>query len=261
MIYDWQIQDFVDCDGAFLLRPGGYFETFKIESGHLKNKTAHMDRMARSIYQQSGLLIDFNETLAAFEAHVLSQPEVCAYDVVKCVYFPGEGTLYFQFRHSLTKPSYYQKGVELLVSDQVRTEVEKYHHKTTDRQPMIEMRQKAMEDGYFEVLFQTADGYLCEGTVSNIFFVTEAGTLVTPPLSQGILPGTVRQKICDVFLTDCQERAIQFSEMTRFPGCFITNALIGVMPVSAIVHNGVRVSFSPEHVQRITSILTKVGLE
>ncbi|MCA9514503.1 MAG: aminotransferase class IV, partial [Myxococcales bacterium] len=42
-----------------------------------------------------------------------------------------------------------------------------------------------------EGFFKDEDGSLLEGTASNLFIV-EGGALVTPPLSQGILPGTSR---------------------------------------------------------------------
>jgi para-aminobenzoate synthetase / 4-amino-4-deoxychorismate lyase len=52
------------------------------------------------------------------------------------------------------------------------------------------------EGGAWEVLFTDADGYLTEGSFTSLF-VERGGTLVTPPLSRGLLPGVLRAELID----------------------------------------------------------------
>ena len=64
--------------------------------------------------------------------------------------------------------------------------------------------------------------------MTNLFFVRE-GHLITPPLSCGLLPGTVRDYLISRY--DVEERVILPEEARDFDEAFVTNALMGMMPV------------------------------
>lgn len=64
-------------------------------------------------------------------------------------------------------------------------------HKTTDRSFYVEARMAA---GSFEVALVDAEGFITEGSFTNIF-VRGPGALLTPPLSRGLLPGVLRAEL------------------------------------------------------------------
>jgi para-aminobenzoate synthetase/4-amino-4-deoxychorismate lyase len=66
-------------------------------------------------------------------------------------------------------------------------------HKTSDRAFYDEARREA---GAFEVVFSDADGFLTEGSFTNLF-VERGGRLLTPPLSRGLLPGLLRARLIE----------------------------------------------------------------
>jgi len=66
-------------------------------------------------------------------------------------------------------------------------------HKTSDRAFYAAARARA---GAFEVIFERADGLLTEGSFTTLF-VPRDGTLVTPPLSLGLLPGIQRAMLLE----------------------------------------------------------------
>ena len=66
-------------------------------------------------------------------------------------------------------------------------------HKTSDRRFYDEAREAA---DAFEVVFEGADGFLTEGSFTSLF-VERDGTLVTPPLERGLLPGILRERLID----------------------------------------------------------------
>jgi para-aminobenzoate synthetase/4-amino-4-deoxychorismate lyase len=72
-------------------------------------------------------------------------------------------------------------------------------HKTTDRSFYDDARRKA---GCFETIFTDSAGFLTEGSFTSIF-VERDGTLLTPPLSRGMLPGILRAELLE------QGRAIE----------------------------------------------------
>jgi len=95
-------------------------------------------------------------------------------------------------------------------------------HKTTDRAFYDEARLSA---GRFEVAFIDPEGFLTEGSFTNIF-VEQGSRLLTPPLSRGLLPGVLRAELID------SGRAVE-ADLTAEDlagGFFIGNALRGLMP-------------------------------
>jgi para-aminobenzoate synthetase/4-amino-4-deoxychorismate lyase len=66
-------------------------------------------------------------------------------------------------------------------------------HKTSDRAFYDAARAAA---DVFEVLFTDPDGFLTEGSFTTLF-VERDGTLVTPPLGRGLLPGVLRARLLD----------------------------------------------------------------
>ncbi|TMJ13839.1 MAG: aminodeoxychorismate synthase component I [Alphaproteobacteria bacterium] len=66
-------------------------------------------------------------------------------------------------------------------------------HKTSNRRFYDDARRSAAA---FEVLFVDADGFLTEGSFTSLF-VEKGGILLTPPLSRGLLPGVLRERLIE----------------------------------------------------------------
>ncbi|MGQ9499967.1 MAG: aminodeoxychorismate synthase component I [Dissulfurimicrobium sp.] len=70
------------------------------------------------------------------------------------------------------------------------------YHKTTFR-PIYEMEhERASAKGLFDYIFINERGELTEGTITNIFLETDDG-LFTPPVSCGLLNGTLRMELVE----------------------------------------------------------------
>jgi len=68
-------------------------------------------------------------------------------------------------------------------------------HKTTNRTFLDEPRIRAHEaEGVDEVIFVNEHGELTEGSITSLFIARD-GMLLTPPLSAGLLPGTLRAEL------------------------------------------------------------------
>jgi para-aminobenzoate synthetase/4-amino-4-deoxychorismate lyase len=109
-------------------------------------------------------------------------------------------------------------------------------HKTSARGFYDQARKTA---GTFEVLFEDADGFLTEGSFSNLF-VRRATGLVTPPLRpsqfSGLLPGILRAELLE------SGRATE-APLTRsdlIDGFFIGNAVRGLIPAIVTVANSAK---------------------
>ncbi len=96
--------------------------------------------------------------------------------------------------------------------------------------------QSALRQDADEALLLDAQNRIAECSYSNIFFGAD-GALITPSLDGGALPGIVRQQVLDLagkMNLPVRERAIALADLSGMNEAFLTNSVIGVMPVASI---------------------------
>ena len=93
--------------------------------------------------------------------------------------------------------------------------------KTTDRAFYDEAREAA---GVDEVLFADPQGHLTEGSFTSLF-VERGGTLLTPPLSRGLLPGILRDKL----IAEGRAREADLTQADLAEGFLVGNMVRGLM--------------------------------
>ncbi len=108
--------------------------------------------------------------------------------------------------------------------------------KSLDCSSLFQAYAEAKSQGYDEALILNAKGCLAEASRSNIFFVVK-GELWTPALSCGGLKGITR----GVVIAVAKEMGIKvkmvqlrLSQIKRAQEAFLTNSLIGIMPLTSI---------------------------
>lgn len=231
MIYDWQKHTFLQSDGQFLLDAGGYFETIKIEKNRLVHEQLHIQRMTYAL-EMEGYSLPCFETILDDAKLLLKECDMKEFNVLKLVYFPVGNNVYFQFRTIEQSRVDYTQGVCIQVFSLPRKPMREHAYKITNRSHLNQIREQGKRQGYFEVVFQNENKMLLEGTVSNVFFM-KAGKIYTPT-RQGILEGIMRKRIIQRFHSIVEEKNIPTAEIGEYDSCFITNALIGIMPVCSI---------------------------
>ena len=90
-------------------------------------------------------------------------------------------------------------------------------------------REKALKEGFNEVIFFNEKGFLTEGSISNIFIIKDK-KIYTPHENSGLLNGTVRSFLVKNYKV--KEKNISLEDMINCDEIFITNSLMGVMKVS-----------------------------
>ncbi|PHR27447.1 MAG: amino acid aminotransferase [Desulfotalea sp.] len=127
--------------------------------------------------------------------------------------------------------SFYDKGVKLITSH-----VNRFlpGAKTINYIPAILCQKDAQNQGALESIYVDQDGYLLEGTTSNIFTVRD-GRLITPPCDR-VLPGITRQVVIELAQRTMEliERPIHKDEIRLFDEVFITSSVKEVVPVTTI---------------------------
>ncbi|MGZ8997842.1 MAG: aminotransferase class IV, partial [Allosphingosinicella sp.] len=94
-------------------------------------------------------------------------------------------------------------------------------HKTSDRAFYDSPRLAA---GTFEILFTDEEGFLTEGSFTSLF-VERSGTLLTPPLDRGLLPGILRARLIEEGLAE--EEVLRREDLES--GFLIGNAVRGLI--------------------------------
>jgi para-aminobenzoate synthetase/4-amino-4-deoxychorismate lyase len=94
-------------------------------------------------------------------------------------------------------------------------------HKTSDRGFYDAPREASSA---FEAVFVDAEGLVTEGSFTNVF-VERDGRLLTPPLTRGLLPGILRERL----LADGRALEAELREDDLRDGFLIGNSLRGLM--------------------------------
>jgi len=108
--------------------------------------------------------------------------------------------------------------------------------------PNILAKQAAREAGGFEAVMYDEDGFVTEGSSTNIWMVTADGTLVTRSTDDNILPGITRatlMKIATELQMNVETRAFTLEEAKSAAEMFLTSSTSCAMPI--VEFDGVKI--------------------
>jgi branched-subunit amino acid aminotransferase/4-amino-4-deoxychorismate lyase len=108
--------------------------------------------------------------------------------------------------------------------------------KASARLHFLLAEQEAKNKGMDEAILLNTKGDIAEGARSNIFLVKD-GALHTPDKESGSLLGITRNAVLDIakgLKIKTYERKIKPSELFSADEAFLTNSLIGIMPLPAV---------------------------
>lgn len=92
-------------------------------------------------------------------------------------------------------------------------------------------RLEAEERGADDAVLLNSDGRVAETTIANLFAVLADGTLATPPVAEGALPGVRRGEL--VATLGAVERPLAVQDLAGAREAFLTNAL-SIRPVASV---------------------------
>ena len=100
-------------------------------------------------------------------------------------------------------------------------------HKTFNYGDSILAKRQARAEGIDEPIFCNMQGQLTEGAVSNLFSSKTGGSIRRP--SKLIIARHHRSYLCQCY--DVIEKPLYPEDIRTFDECFLTNSLMGLMPV------------------------------
>jgi branched-chain amino acid aminotransferase len=210
------------------------YEVIKLLEGVPLFFEDHMDRLHRSIKLQ-GIKIDISHRRVRNEINCLTEKTGCYNVNVKLVWYPAvEKSMFLTYcvQQDIPAVEAYRQGVHTILFDGERKNPHVKSVKTSYRDRAATARKAA---GAYEALLVDDNGYISEGTRSNIFYLID-NHLCTPP-SGSVLLGVTRQHVMDLCRElgiSVRQRKLHRNDLERLEGVFITGTSIDVLPVGSI---------------------------
>ena len=228
----------------FLDEPGTYiFEVLRVISGVPLFLDEHLDRLRLSAektgYPQKADLIEVKKKVS-----MLIKENRVQEGNIKIVFRFYQNKIFFWFYfipfHYPSEEDY-KSGVSVGI---LRAERENPEAKTI--QAGMREKANAMIDGHYiyEVLLVDNQGFIREGSRSNVFFI-KGNNVITPP-SGKVLNGITRQKVIGILMPDCctfNEVPVALSDLEKFDCLFLTGTSPKVLPVCRVGN----LRFSPKN--------------
>jgi para-aminobenzoate synthetase/4-amino-4-deoxychorismate lyase len=119
---------------------------------------------------------------------------------------------------------------KVLLSEEKTDSTSPYlYHKTTHRQLYDRARERAVEQGFLDVLFCNEKGEVTEGAISNIF-IRKGNKIFTPPVECGLLPGVFRRWVIEAN-PEVREKVFFPQEIMDADAVYIGNSVRGLVEV------------------------------
>ncbi len=243
---------------AGLLHGAGLFETMRAKNGKIFRLRNHLQRLATSAHalnipfalSESQLaeittdLLDANGLVDARLRLTLTRGDL--HEATAESPTPPVTLLLTAAEFQPYPAALYEKGMTVIISRfKQNPESPLTGHKTTSYFDRLLALREAQELKAGEALWFTPHtNLLAEGSISNIFLVTNDGILATPPLTvpnqtnqRLCLPGITRQLTLELATAANllpHERPLAITDLLAAKEVFLTNAIMGLMPVTHI---------------------------
>ncbi|HEY4711327.1 MAG TPA: aminotransferase class IV [Dehalococcoidia bacterium] len=225
----------------------GLFETMRAYQGHIFRLDRHLARLRRSA-QTIGLAnklaasdleaacmktLEANKlkdarlrlTVSAGQGDMTPDPSICSSPTVLII---------VQNLIPLP-PGKYESGFTAALSSLRRNSQSPLSRlKSTCYMENILARMQAKAMGCDEAILLNEQGYLAEGSTTNIFLASN-GELITPSLESGVLPGITREAVLEIARTSnikTLERQVELKELIEAEEAFVTNSVLELMPLT-----------------------------
>ena len=211
------------------------YEVIKIIDGIPLYFNEHLSRMKKS-------LMVFNVDLKKKEEEILKEIvklvelNKCKFINVKLVYnFSEEGKnsfLIYFIKSEYPQDEKYKSGVHTILFQGKRKNP---NIKTISSSFKERVKKSREEQKAYEALLVDEEGYITEGSRSNIFFIKDS-VILTPPGGK-VLLGVTRNrvlKICKKLNLQVKEEIIKVKDLKDIQAGFITGTTVDVLPIFSI---------------------------
>lgn len=234
-IHNYKLKPCSDFDESIISKGISVYEVIRIESGFPIFLEDHLNRLFHSA-EIINLTID--ESYCDFESLIdqLIKTNKINRGKIKLVIHFNTGNekhekdlLVYFTPHYFPSTDEYKKGVKVGLCKAVRSHP---NAKILNTEARKKANNTIVEERLFEVLLVDEDGFITEGSRSNIFFIKD-NKVITPP-EKDVLVGIARKnikKICKSNNIEFIEKKIHYSMISGKDSIFLTGTSLKVLPV------------------------------
>lgn len=235
-------------------------EKFYLEDGHLEklnNYTEDTSEKGRIIYEVirviDGVPLFFEDHIKRFEGsfRLMNKHFSYRYDKIKQYLIDlikandiKNGNIkitfdiecdtmkVFSIKHSYPTKEMYDNGVKTILYNGER---ENPNAKVIDSTFREKVMQCIKKENAFEAILVDRNGFITEGSKSNIFMVKD-NTLITSPI-EDVLPGVTRGRIIALAKNigiEFEEQKVSADKLNEIEGMFISGTSPNILPISSV---------------------------
>ncbi len=229
-------------DRGYLLGEG-LFETILVTNGHLQHFQAHLKRLQRGanalgvkwpsldLEQLSHSVLNAN---ALQQSHAALRITLTQHSEQRGLTTSTSEPQLLITAYPYERPSSNSEHSAMSTPYIINEHSKLTAYKTTNYLEHIQAKRYAQERGYDEALLFNTQGHLCCSSIGNVFLYLHQ-QLITPPESDGALPGITREQLFQA-THPIITRSITHEDLQQADSVFHTNSLIGIQCFSHIDH-------------------------
>lgn len=238
-IHNFKFKPTSDFDDTLTNNGISIYEVIRIEQGIPLFLEDHLSRLFDSADISH---LNINEGYCDFEsliAKLIEKNDTYEGKIKLIIHFDNgnhEKDLFIYFTpHYFPSDDEYKNGVHIGLCSAVRTNP---NAKILNTEARKKANNTIVEKKYFEVLLMNNEGFITEGSRSNIFFIKD-DKIITPP-QKDVLNGIARRnilKICKQNKIKFIEERVHYSKIKEIDSIFLSGTSLKVLPVHRIESN------------------------
>jgi branched-subunit amino acid aminotransferase/4-amino-4-deoxychorismate lyase len=219
----------------------GVFETFRARRGSVYRLDQHLQRLKAGAKTLSIPLPQALAELPAIVRELARQCELVDARVRLTLTAGAEGgdpSLLIEAKPVTGyPPTMYERGAAAVIASVRRNETSPLAGvKTLNYTDNVLAREAAGSEGADEAIMLNGRGLIADGSAFNVFAVRD-GQLRTPTVEDGALPGVTRGAVLELASEAgiaAEETALTPDDLQSADEAFLTNAIVGVMPLVSV---------------------------
>ena len=233
-IYNSEVLPASTFDDSILEKENVVYEVVRLINGEPFQVEYNSNRLQRSL---NSAKIDYIADVEKFRSDIIRLAKLNNVEegnVKILVFKDGErvSTLMFFIRHYYPTYEQLEYGV---VTKTLKAERNNPTAKVINKNLRKLANSLIERDNVFEIVLVDLDGYVTEGSRSNIFFV-KSGVVYTTP-DEFVLPGTARKRvieICNNLSIEVVKERMLYTDIKEVDAVFLTGTSLGVLPILKI---------------------------
>lgn len=229
-IYNGEIKEVKEFDDLYPKSKKLLYEVIRVIDKTPLFLREHFERLDNSI-ALANITVNFSEKHMRESILRLIQGNSVEDGNVKLI-LDEENTLVYSVKHSYPTKEMYENGVKTLLYFGER---ENPNAKIINKTFREEIDKILKESHCYEAILVNKEGYITEGSRSNIFMV-RGSKVYTAPL-ETVLPGVTRKliiKACEVTGLQVLEESVNHEEIKNLDALFISGTSPKVLPISEV---------------------------